>query len=159
MKNPNSSKISIPVLTEKMDIGTKEFSEFQAILLNKSKGRTDERSITVELLALKFQMEDYIRSEDQHSKLVGDFLKSYLTTFKIKQNKFAQYIGQKPSNLNKLMKGERSLSHELALKIGTIFKNDPMLWLDVQDKNKLYELSKTKSEQMKNYSLEDLLRT
>ena len=47
MKNPNSSKISIPVLTEKMDIGTKEFSEFQAILLNKSKGRTDERSITV----------------------------------------------------------------------------------------------------------------
>jgi len=53
----------------------------------------------IELMALKFKMEDYLRSKDKHSKLEGDFLKAYLTTFEIRQNKFAQYIGVKPSNL------------------------------------------------------------
>ena len=51
-----------------------------------------------------FKMEDYINSEDKHSKLVGDFLKAYLHAFDIRQNKFAHYIGIKPSNLTKLIK-------------------------------------------------------
>jgi len=151
-------KISNPqVLTEKMDVGTKEFDEFQAILLNKSKERSDKRNKEIELIALKFQMEDYLNSKDQHSKLVGDFLKAYLKTLEIRQNKFAEYIGIMPSNLSKLIKGERSLSHELALIFGVIFGNDPMLWLDIQDKNKLYELSKTKRKELRKYSLDDLI--
>ena len=145
------------VLTEKMDVGTKEFDEFQAILLNKSKERSDKRNKEIELIALKFQMEDYLNSKDQHSKLVGDFLKAYLKTLEIRQNKFAEYIGIMPSNLSKLIKGERSLSHELALIFGVIFGNDPMLWLDIQDKNKLYELSKTKRKELRKYSLDDLI--
>lgn len=145
------------VLTERMDIGTKKFNEFQAILLNKSKERSNERKKMIELMALKFQMEDYLNSEDKHSKLVGDFLKAHLKTFDIRQNKFAQYIGVRPSNLTKLIKGERSLNHELALVFGTIFGNDPMLWLDIQDKNKLYELSKTKRKEINKYSLDDLI--
>ena len=75
----------------------------------------------------------------------------------IRQNKFADYIGVRPSNLSKLIKGERSLSHELALVLGKIFNNDPMLWLDVQDKNKLDELSKSKRNEIKKYSLKDLM--
>ncbi len=142
------------VLTDSMDVGTKEFNEFQAILLNKSKDRSNEQKKKVELMALKFKMEDYLQAKDKHSKLVGDFLKAYLATFEIRQNKFAQYIGVRPSNLTKLIKGERSLNHELALIFGAIFDNDPMLWLDIQDKNKLYKLAKTKR---KKYSLDDLI--
>lgn len=144
------------VLTERTDVETREFNEFQAILLNDSKERSVERKKTVELMALKFRMEDYINSKDQHSKLVGDFLKEYLNAFEVRQNTFAHYIGIKPSNLSKLIKGERPLNHELALVFGTIFKNDPKLWLDIQDKNKLYELSKANREQKK-YSLDDLI--
>jgi len=159
MKNLKNTYKNTPVLTEKMDIGSKEFSEFQAILLNKSKDRTNRQKKFIELLSIKFKMEDYIRSDSQDTKSVGDFIKSYLSAFEIKQYKFAEYIGLKPSNLSKLIKGERSLSHELALVIGTIFKSDPMLWLDIQDKNKLHELSKVKSEEIKKYSLEDLLES
>jgi len=157
MNKKARNKSNIQVLTDRMDVGTKEFNEFQAILLNKSKERSDEQKKRIELMALKFKMEDYLRSKDKHSKLVGDFLKAYLTTFEIRQNKFAQYIGVRPSNLTKLIKGERSLNHELALVFGTIFGNDPMLWLDIQDKNKLYELSKTKRKEIKKYSLDDLI--
>lgn len=147
------------VLTERMDVGTKEFNEFQAILLNKSKGRSNERMKMIELMALKFKMEDYLNSEDDYSELVGDFLKAYLNAFGIRQNKFAQYIGIRPSNLTKLIKGERSLNHKMALVFGTIFRNDPMLWLDIQDKNKLYELSKIKRKEMEKYSLDDLIKS
>jgi len=157
MNKQENNKNKTQVLTDRMDVGTREFDEFQAILLNKSRERSNEQKKVVELMSLKFKMEDYLNSKDKHSKLVGDFLKDFLNAFEIRQNKFADYIGIRPSNLTKLIKGERSLSHELALVFGTIFQNDPMLWLDIQDKNKLYELSKVKKNEIKNYSLEDLI--
>lgn len=157
MNKQELNKNKEQVLTDRMDVGTREFNEFQAILLNQSKERSNERKRMIELLALKFKMEDYLKSEDKHSKLVGDFLKEYLSVFEIRQNKFAEYIGVRPSNLSKLIKGERSLNHELALVFGTIFGNDPMLWLDIQDKNKLYELSKLKRKEIRKYSLDDLI--
>lgn len=157
MNKQELNKNKEQVLTDRMDVGTREFNEFQAILLNKSKERSNERKRMIELLALKFKMEDYLKSEDKHSKLVGDFLKEYLSVFEIRQSKFAEYIGIRPSNLSKLIKGERSLNHELALVFGTIFGNDPMLWLDIQDKNKLYEVSKLKRKEIKKYSLDDLI--
>lgn len=153
MKNQKGTQI----LTDRTNVGTDEFNEFQAILLNKSKERSKERNNLIELMALKFKMEDYLRSDVKQSVLVGDFLKEYLAAFEIRQNKFADYIGVRPSNLSKLIKGERSLNHELALVFGKIFNNDPMLWLDVQDKNKLYELSKSKRREIKKYSLKDLI--
>lgn len=157
MNKQELNKNKEQVLTDRMDVGTTEFNEFQAILLNKSKERSNERKRMIELMALNFKMEDYLKSKDKHSKLVGDFLRDYLSVFEIRQNKFAEYIGVRPSNLSKLIKGERSLNHELALVFGTIFGNDPMLWLDIQDKNKLYELSKFKSKEIKKYSLDDLI--
>lgn len=154
MKNEGKNQ----VLTDRMDVGTDEFNEFQAILLNTSKERSEDRNTIIELMALRFKMEDYLRSVNKQEVLVGDFLKAYLAAFEIRQNKFAKYIGVRPSNLSKLIKGERSLNHELALVFGKIFNNDPMLWLDVQDKNKLYELSKSKSREIKKYSLKDLIK-
>ena len=157
MNKPENIKNKEQVLTNRMDVGTIEFNGFQAILLNKSKERSNDQKRMIELMALKFKMEDYLHSKDKHSVLVGDFLKAYLNAFEIRQNKFANYTGLRPSNLTKLIKGERSLNHELALVFGTIFRNDPMLWLDIQDKNKLYELSKSKSKDLKKYSLDDLI--
>ncbi len=153
MKNLKDAQI----LVDRTETGTEEFNEFQAILLNKSKERSKEQNNLIELMSLKFQMEDYLRSDGKQPLLVGDFLKAYLAAFEIRQNKFAEYIGVRPSNLSKLIKGERSLNHELALVFGKIFNNDPMLWLDVQDKNKLYELSKSKKQEIKRFSLNDLI--
>jgi addiction module HigA family antidote len=102
-------------------------------------------------------MEDYIHSNEKRFVLVGDFLKAHLKTFEIKQNIFANYIGLRPSNLNKVIRGERPLNHEIALIIGKIFHNDPMLWLDIQDKNRLKEIAKEKGRELDKYSLSDLI--
>lgn len=145
------------VLTERTDVKSSEFKEFQAILLNKSRERSDTRKVMIELMAQKFKIEDYLKSDRGAVIDVGYFLNEYLQTFEIRQNKFANYLGVPPSNFNRLIKGERSLSHELAYKMGRVFHINPMLLLDIQDKNKLAQIEENKKNENKKYSIDDLL--
>ena len=154
-KQTNEPKDS--VLTNKMDFGTKGFDEFQSILLKKSNERSIQQKQKIELLNLKFQMEDYINSELEEVKLAGYFLKRILKTLQIQQNKFADYLGLKPSNLSKLLNGDRPINYDLALIFGKLFNHSPMLWIEIQAKNELRSLMKTKSENDYNYSLSDLM--
>ena len=145
------------VLTEHMDIGTDGFNDFQAILLNKSKERSSNQNREIELLALKFQMEDYLEIEKIDIKLPGDFLKQYLSTFNISQKKFAEYINMNPSNFNKIMTGERPLNYELAIIFGEIFNVDAIIWIKIQAKNELERIRKTQLKKYRNYNLKDLV--
>lgn len=157
MKKNDHIEPSNGVLTNQMDIGTDEFKEFQAILLNKSKERSTAQKRDIELLALKFKMEDYLESEEQAIKLPGEFLKQYLKTLEIPQKKFANYININPSNLSKLINGERPINYELALIFGKIFNIDPMLWIEIQVKNEIKKIKKVKHKKYHNYSLNDLI--
>lgn len=157
MKKINHPEPLNGALTNPMDIGTHEFKEFQAILLNKAKERSVAQKRDIELLALKFIMEDYLESEELDVKLPGEFLKQYLKTLEIPQNKFASYIHLNPSNLSKLISGERPINYELALIFGKIFNNDPILWIEIQVKNELRKITKEKQERYRHYSLKDLI--
>ncbi|WP_227625918.1 helix-turn-helix transcriptional regulator [Geofilum rubicundum] len=64
-----------------------------------------------------------IESEETTLKLPGEFLKEYLKTLGIPQKKFAHYIEINPSNLSKLINGERPINYELAIILGKIFNN------------------------------------
>lgn len=88
-----------------MDIGTRRFYEFQSILLEKSRKIDSLQKKLIELLSIQYQMEDYINSDNEKERTAGDFLKSILRSLNIPQNRFADYIGLKPSNLSKLIKG------------------------------------------------------
>jgi len=145
------------VLTDRMNTNSAEFDEFQAILLNKSRQRSSKQKRNVELLALKYIIEDYLNTDSQKEKSVGYFLKQYLKTLQIQQNKFAEYIGLKPSNLSKLITGERPINYNLALIFGKIFKINPMLWIEIQAKNELNKIEKEKNNEYYNYSLHDLI--
>ena len=79
------------------------------------------------------------------------------TNLHIHQNKFANYIGLNPSNLSKLIIGERPINYELALIFGNIFNIDPMMWIEIQAKNEIKKLQKTKSQKYQNYTLSDLI--
>ena len=140
-----------------MDINSSDFEKFQAKLLNRSRERTEEQKINIELLALKYRIENYLEREEDEIKLAGAFIKEYLKVLHIKQNRFAGYIGIKPSNLSKLLKGERPINYELALILGKIFNTDPMLWIEIQAKNEMLRL-KRKSKDLHKYSLKDLLK-
>jgi addiction module HigA family antidote len=153
----NYKEPSKGILTNRMDVNTPEFDEFQAILLNKSKNQTEYQKREIELLAIKFKMEDYLVSEDSEVKLAGEFLKSFLKTTHIRQNKFADYIGLKPSNLNKVIGGERPISYEIAIILGRIFSTEPMIWLNIQAKNEFKKIVQSKQSKYNRYSLDDLV--
>ncbi len=158
MKNDLNKKVSSGVLTEPMDSGQQEFDQFQAIILNRVRNQTQKQKRIVELMGLKFKMEDYLTSKHEDElKLAGEFLKAHLNVLKIQQNKFAHYIGLRPSNLSKVLKGERPLNSEMALILGKLFDQDPMIWLDIQTKNELIRLSKSKAQKLKKYKLDDLV--
>jgi addiction module HigA family antidote len=144
-------------LTTNMDVGTKGFDDFQALLLNKSRKRTENQKKKIDLLSVKYQMEDYINSETSDVRPVGDFLKSILKLLQLQQNKFADYIGLKPSNFSKLLNGERSINYDLALIFGRIFNHDPMLWIEIQAKNEIIRLEQSDKKKYSDYSLNDLI--
>jgi len=146
------------MLTNQMDIGTQGFDDFQTILLKKSRARSDNQKRKIELLTLKYQMEDYINSNKPEMKTAGEFLKRILKSMHIQQNKFADYIGLKPSNLSKLINGERPINYDLALIFGRLFNHNPMLWIEIQAKNELQRLSHAKRKKFSDYSLNDLIK-
>ena len=145
-------------LINRMDIGSKGFDDFQAILLQKSNERSDNQKRKIDLLTLRYQMEDYVVSDEINVKSAGDFLNIILKSLHIQKKKFAEYIGLKPSNLSKLMSGERNINYDLALIFGQLFNHNPMLWIDIQAKNELRRLNNAEQDKYTNYSLNDLIR-
>jgi len=157
MKQNNNAEPANGMLTNQMDIGTDEFKDFQSIMLSKSGNQSDAQKREIELLAIKFQMQDYLESGDTGFKQPGEFLKGYLKALGISQKKFAHYIGINPANLSKLIKGERPINYELAIILGKIFKIDPLLWIEIQTKNELRRIRSTNPKKFNQYSLRDLI--
>ena len=145
-------------LTQRMDVGSQGFNDFQAILLSKSRKRTESQKMGIDLLSIKYEMEDYLISDKSEIKPVGEFLKTILKTLKIQQKQFAEYLDLKPSNLSKLINGERTINYDLALIFGRLFNHNPMLWIEIQAKNELKKLLRAKSKKYSVYSLTDLIR-
>lgn len=145
------------ILTTKMDVGTQGFDDFQAILLNKSRQCSETQKRKIDLLSIKYLMEDYVNSTSVEIRPVGDFLKAILQLLHIKQNKFAHYIGLKPSNFSKLLSGERPINYDLALIFGKLFNHNPMLWIEIQTKNEFLKLKQSGNEKYADYSLNDLI--
>ena len=112
-------------------------------------------------MGLQFQMEDYLNStgfKQGKLKLAGEFLRSFLDTLNIKQKNFAAYIEIRPSNLSKMLNGERPINPETALKLEKIFHTRAIIWLEIQSKNELIQLSKIKNKELKKYSLNNLIK-
>lgn len=156
MKN-KINEPDVTCLTSRMDVGTKEFHDFQALLLKKSRERTENQKKKIALLDIKYQMEDYVNSPDSELRTAGEFLKFILKTLSIQQNRFAKYIGLEPSNLSKLINGERSINYNLALIFGRLFNHNPMLWIEIQAKNEIENLLHSDKAKYADYSLNDLL--
>jgi antitoxin HigA-1 len=146
------------LLTHRMDIGTQGFDDFQTILLNKSRKRTENQKRRIDLLTIKYEMEDYLISDKSVVKSVGEFLRTILKTLKIQQKQFAEYLGLKPSNLSKLISGERTINYDLALIFGRLFNHNPILWIEIQAKNELNRLLHAERKKYSVYSLNDLVR-
>lgn len=158
----NSSKNIEPkngVLTNSINVNSREFKEYQLFLSNKIDTLNTEQKLQIELFALQVKIEDYLNSDEKEIDVltVGDFLRLYLKKLNIKQNKLANYIGLKPSNFSKILTGSRKVNFELSFMLSQIFKLDPKTWMLIQVKNEYLELKKNKEKHYRNFKLEDLI--
>ena len=157
MKQSKQINLETGALTVPMDIGSDAFKDFQLFIKSKSMSQTEGQRRLVKLMGLKFQMEDYLSHDNPEHISIGDFLKAFLSTAQIRQNRFAEYIGLQPSNFSKLLNGDRKLNVEVALILSNIFDVAPSTWIGIQTKNELSNVSEEKLKSYSKYQLKELL--
>lgn len=145
------------VLTESMDFGTIEYEDFKLLIRSKVAETSKNDRIKIELLGLKYHMEDYLKSQAKIIE-VGVFIRQFIESIEIKQIDFANYLGLRPSNLSKILNGERRLNIELALILEKLSNINAELWLRIQNKNELRKIQKSQGRQMNKYKLKELLK-
>jgi plasmid maintenance system antidote protein VapI len=131
-----------------------KMSTLRKYILAKSKKQSPERKLKNELLAIKFQMQDYLEKDKVDREMrIHDFVKLYLKVLNISQKDLATAFEMKDSNLYKYLTGERKLNSDIVLKLSHFFKTEPELWFHIEVKNELRELRK--QENIKSYEKYD----
>lgn len=125
-----------------------------------SEKQSKERKLKNELLAIQYQIEDYIESESVSGRLrILDFVKLYLKTFNVTQKKLSCLFEMKDSNLHKYLNGERKLNTSIVLKLSSFSHLNPEYWLRIEVKNELIDIAKEKerSKEYQKYDYRNLL--
>jgi len=158
MKNNKDtlSQLTNGILTESMDIGTKEYEDFKLLIRSKVSEASKDERIKIALLGLRFHMEDYLKSKSITIE-VGNFIKQFVQLIEVKQVEFAKYLSIRPSNLSKILNGERRLTIELALILEKLSNIDARLWLRIQNMNEIKRIQKSSSKSINKYRLKELI--
>lgn len=141
-----------------VNTNAKEFKILKEVIAKEAKQQSEDELLENTLLSVRFQMESYLKNEDNSIIEVGFFLKEFLRKLGIKNKFFAEYIGFQESNLSALFKGKRKISPDLAIKLGKIFRVNPILWIHIQSKNEVLKLKNENKEIYQEYSIDDLLK-
>jgi len=141
-----------------VNTNSEEFKFLQKKIITESKKQSKQQILENHLLSLRFQMESYLRVDNEEIKEVGSFLKEYVKVLGIKNKVFAEYISFKESNLSALYNGTRKINIDLALKLGKIFKLEPSLWIHIQSKNEIKRMREKNEQAYNKYNIEDLLK-
>ena len=151
------SQLTNGVLTEQMNIDTKEFEDFKLLIRSKVAESSKDERIKISLLGLKYNMKDYLASESQIRK-VRSFIKQFIRLIEIKQIEFANYLEIRPSNLSKILNGDRRLNIEFALILEKLSSIDAEIWLRIQNQNEIRKVQRSHSKQIKKYKLKELIK-
>lgn len=150
-------KMKKGTLTEKMDLNSSEYADFKLLIKSKVKSSSKAERIEISILGLKFEMEDYLTSNKKNVS-IGSFVKQFIEAVEIKQVQFAEFIGVRPSNLSKILNGERRLSLDLALILESISKIKAEKWLMIQNRNEIFKIRKLKKVELSKYKLKQLIK-
>jgi len=144
------------VLTESMDFGTNEYEDFKLLIRSKVSETSKDERIKISLLGLKYHMEDYINSKAKNTE-IGEFVKQFINRIEVKQVQFAKYLNIRPSNLSKILNGERRINIELALILEKLSDINAELWLRIQNHNEIKRVQKLHLKEIKKYKLKELI--
>ena len=151
------SQLTNGILNEKMDIGTKEYEDFKLLIRSKVAETSKEERIRIALIGLKFEMEDYLQS-DKETIPIGKFIKKFINLLEIKQVDFANYLEIRPSNLSKILNGERKVTIEMAMILEKLSTIDAESWLRIQNQNEIRQIEKSNSKDLRKYKLLELIK-
>ena len=73
-------------------------------------------------------------------------LEEFLKPMDVSQNKLAKDIKVSPSRINSIVKGERAITAETALRLSEYFGNSAQFWLNLQSH---YELEQAREKELK----------
>lgn len=74
-----------------------------------------------------------------------EFLKDELEARNMTQKEFAQLIQKSPAEVNHIIRWERWINADFAMRLAIIFGTSANLWLGLQNKRDLYVLKKKQS--------------
>jgi len=125
-----------------IDTTSEDFKALQNAIIEHVKTIPPARRKRTLLLSLRFQMEAYLKENKPKEVLtLGYFLKKLVAVLEIKHKKIAAYIDCQESNLSALLNDNRKINTDLAMKFGEIFGINPIVFLHIQSKNELLEIS------------------
>lgn len=73
----------------------------------------------------------------------GSFLRDELEAFGLSARKFAEHIQVPHNAVTGIMNGERSVSAQMAIRLGQAFGTTPQYWMNLQA---IYDLKRTRAE-------------
>ncbi len=143
----------------KIDTSHRDFKILQEKIKARANSFSQEERLAHQFLSVRIQMESYLRSENtSEKKLIGDYLKILFGFLGIKNKELAEFIGLKESNFSAIINGKRKLNSDLAIKLGKIFSVDPILLLQIQNKNEVLEIKEQNSNIYNEFNLTNLLK-
>ncbi len=159
MKSTKKIKISNNHISENILWNQEDIDAVKKYIQIESPKQSPERKLRNELLAIKYQMLDYVNNDIvSEEKTILYFVKLYLKTLKINQRELASAFEMKDSNLYKYLKGERKLNTDIVFKLSAFSHTQPELWFYIQTKNELNRLRKEKDKmyQYEKYDYENI---
>lgn len=72
----------------------------------------------------------------------GEMLRDELEAIAFSARKFAAHINVPPNAITEIMKGDRGISAEMALRFARAFRTSPQYWMNLQD---IYETKKARA--------------
>ncbi|GAB3024198.1 hypothetical protein GCM10027051_31050 [Niabella terrae] len=134
-------------------------SNLKSFILSHSQKQSKERKLKNELLAVQYQIEDYIENEHiVEKKKILDFVKLYLKAFNATQKSLADLFEMQDSNLHKYLTEGRKLNANIVLKLSAFTHTDPEYWFRIEVKNELLNVAKEKVTEYKKYDYKNLLK-
>ena len=82
-------------------------------------------------------------------------LEEFLKPMNISAYKLSKYIGIPQTRTSAILKGERAITADTALRLSICFGNSPKFWLGLQDDNDLEETLKNKESELKQIKKSD----
>lgn len=146
------------IQVEQIDFTSEEYKIFKEKLDVLIGSQTKEEKAEIEHLSLKIKMESYLEDRLAEEKGLGEFILDFLKNVGISQSRLASQIEIRPSNLNKILKGDRRLNMALAIQIGDILDLDPSLLIQIQAKNELNQFTRMNTSKRNKINYKDLIK-